>query len=67
MKPDIKLVKNVAKQLGMTKAERRLYGFFLHDCKSRGDYGSDVRGDYTREELIERGEEFLENSRKGHP
>lgn len=47
----------------MTRQEREAFGKFLEDLKQHGQGGSaNERGDFTREELEEKAQEFLEEN-----
>ncbi len=61
-KEDLRRVDRVAKELGI---DRDAFGEYLHACKESGDKGSAPRGDYTPDELWEKGMEFKEHSRQG--
>ena len=65
MKDDIKQFRDACLHLGMTAAERNDFGDYIHDLKASGDGGSaNGRGDFTWDELLERGREYLERVRK---
>jgi RHS repeat-associated protein len=62
-KGDLQEVKNVADKFGLTRQEREAFGKFLEDLKQHGQGGSaNERGDFTREELEEKAQEFLEEN-----
>jgi hypothetical protein len=63
MKDDIKNVRAVASRLGMTKEERDEFRSYIHESKSRGHFGSGPRGDFTFQELLDLGQEFLTSLR----
>jgi hypothetical protein len=58
---DIREVDAVARCLGMTIKQRAAFGFWLEEEKRHGERGTrNRRGDFTFEELLTKGEEFME-------
>lgn len=59
-KRDLREVDDVASSLGMSRAERRLFGLWLEDLKASGERGTkNTRGDFTFDELKAHGQEFI--------
>ena len=59
-KPDIRQVDQVSRRLGMDDEERDEFGRYLEMCKDVGDRGTvNSRGDFTWDELMRKGREFL--------
>ncbi len=59
-KADLREVDQVANKFGIKGSARTAFGKYLEECKKGGDVGSkNDRGDFTRDELIERAREFL--------
>src|SRR5437762_10446240 len=60
-KKELRDVDWVAQEAALTAEERLLFGEYLHDCKSKGDFGTkNDRGDFTRDELRSKAQEFKE-------
>jgi hypothetical protein len=59
-KRDLREIDDVASSLGMSRAERRLFGLWLENLKASGERGTkNARGDFTFDELKTYGQEFL--------
>ena len=63
-KTDVRQVDRVAQALGMNAFERRAFGRFIEDQKVHGNFGSGDEGDFTYDELLALGEEFLDEYRR---
>jgi len=63
-KTDVRQVDRVAQVLGMDSFERRAFGKFVEDQKAHGNFGSGDEGDFTYDELLALGEEFLDDYRR---
>jgi hypothetical protein len=63
-KPDVRQADRVAQILGMDTAERKAFGRHIEDQKVHGNFGSGDEGDFTFDELLALGEEFLDEYRR---
>ena len=64
-KKDLKQIDDIAKKYNMTKEQRKEFGKFIENEKKKGRIGSEnERGDYTWEELKQKGLEFLAKTNK---
>jgi len=52
MKDDIAQFREACNRRGLTPAERKRFGQWLHDYKSEGNRGSGPNRDFTRDELL---------------
>jgi hypothetical protein len=57
-KQDIRKFEAAARELGMSPRERREFGDYVEECKRKGDRGTGTGGDFTYDELLEKGREF---------
>lgn len=60
MKPDIRAVRAVANTLGMTKEQRDEFRAYVHKRKQEEGRTGSRAGDYTFQELLEIGKDFLD-------
>jgi hypothetical protein len=56
---DLKQVKAVCSEFGMTAEQGWEFGRYIHQCKVSGMHGAGIRGDFTMNELRELAREFL--------
>lgn len=64
-KGDIQQFRDACNHLGMTAAERDGFSDYVHDLKACGERGSaNARGDFTWDELLEHGQDYLEQVRQ---
>ncbi len=59
-KSDLREVDQVANKFAIKGRSRTAFGKYLEECKQHGEAGTkNDRGDFTRDELIEKAREFL--------
>ncbi len=57
-KRDIRQIEGIAREFQMDPRERREFGDYIEDCKSRGEKGTGKDGNFTYEELREKARDF---------
>jgi hypothetical protein len=63
-KSDNQQFRDACNQLGMTPEERNGFSEYIHDLKDSGERGSaNSRGDFTWDELLQHGRDYLEQTR----
>lgn len=63
-KDDNRQFRDACNHLGMTPAERNGFSDWIHDLKASGERGSaNGRGDFTWDELLDQGRDYLEQVR----
>lgn len=60
-KSDNQQFRDACNHLGMTPAERNGFSDYIHELKESGDRGTaNSRGDFTWDELLQHGRDYLE-------
>ncbi len=59
-KADNQQFRDACRALGMTPAERSGFSAYVHELKASGERGTaNSKGDFTWDELVEHGEDYL--------